>query len=173
MIFKILISTLIVVLSALVGYIISLGYDWRIKQLSAFIFSIKIMETEMNYSKSYLYDIVKKLCNSNENVIVDLYQQICSELKSNNGRGFTDIWIESVEKALDNSSLTQTDVRLIKDFGKSIGKMDLKNQEKIYTYFLKRFDLQLAEAREEKNKKSRVYKNIGFAVGVMVVVVLI
>ncbi len=173
MIFKITVSTLIILLSALVGYVISLNYDLRIKQLSAFIFSIKIMEAEMNYSKSYLYDIVGKLSSNSEKVIADLYRQVGNGLKNNNGKEFAEIWNDSVAQAFDTSSLTQTDIRLIKDFGKSIGKMDLKNQEKIYDYFLKRFDLQLVDATEEKNKKSRVYKNLGVAVGVMVVVVLI
>lgn len=173
MIFKIIISTLIIGLSALVGYIISLNYDLRIKQLSAFIFSLKIMEAEMNYSKSYLYDIVQKLSFNSDKIVADLYNQVCSGLKNNDGKEFTDIWNDSVERALESSSLTQADIRLIKDFGKSIGKMDLKNQEKIYDYFLKRFDLQLTDATEEKNKKSRVYKNLGFAIGIMVVVVLI
>lgn len=173
MFFKISISTLIVILSALVGYIISLTYDIRIKQLSAFIYSIKIMEAEMNYSKSYLHDIVNKLSTNNEKVIADLYKKVCKGLQNNSGKEFTILWNDSVEQALNTSSLTQTDIRLIKDFGKSIGKIDLKNQKKIYDYFLKRLDLQLEDAREEKNKKSRVYKNLGVAIGIMVVVVLI
>ncbi len=173
MIIKGVLAVSIIALSTLTGYLISLNYEIRIKQLTAFIYSIKVMETEMSYSKNFLMDIIKKLSLNNEKIVSYFYKNMADFLDRSYGEDFSTIWCASADISLEASALSGTDKKIIKDFGKNLGKMDMKNQQKIFDYFYKRFELQLEEAINEKIKKSRVYKNLGVAAGVMVVVVLI
>ncbi len=173
MIIKGILAVLIIILSTLTGYLVSLNYEFRIKQITAFIYSIKVMEAEMSYSKNFLIDIIKKLSKSNEKIICHFYENMADLLSRSYGKDFSDIWCTSVDISFETSDLSDTDIKIIKDFGKNLGKIDIKNQQKIFDYFYKRFELQLEEAINEKTKKSRVYKNLGVAAGVMVVVVLI
>lgn len=173
MIIKLVLSIPIIGLSALVGILISSNYENRIKQLHAFIYAMKVMDSEMNYSKNYLVDILKKLANSNEETIGAFFTNIINELSISFGKDFSYIWSDAVDKTFKSSTLSNNDIKLIKDLGKSLGKIDLINQQKILEYFYRRFNLQLEEAIEEKERKSRVYKNLGVAVGIMIVVILI
>ncbi len=173
MIIKGILSIAIIGLSTLIGYLISMNYEYRIKQLSAFIYSIKIMEAEMNYSKNFLMDIIKKLSSSNEKVVSCFYSNMEDLLRQSYGNDFSTLWSASVDLSFETSALSNSDIKIIKDFGKNLGKIDLENQQKIFDYFYKRLDFQMEEAINEKAQKSRVYKNIGVSVGIMIVVVLI
>lgn len=173
MMIKVILSVCIICLSTFTGYLIASSYDQRIKQISAFIYSVKLMEAEMNYSRNYILDILKKLSYNNEPCISNFFKKISEEIQKNNGKDFSAIWNDSIYDSFSSSSFSTIDLKLINDLGKSIGKMDLENQQKIFTYFYKRLELQLEDAVNEKTKKSRVYKNLGIAAGVMIVVVLI
>ncbi|NLK72917.1 MAG: hypothetical protein GX285_07870 [Clostridiales bacterium] len=173
MIIKMVLSASIIALSTLVGYLISSSFENRIKQLNALIFAIKIMDAEMNYSKNYLGEIINKLALNNDETIGIFFTNINNALNHSFGKDFSHIWNDAVEMTFKTGSLSKTDIKLLKDFGKRFGKIDLQNQKNIFEYFYRRFDLQLEEAINEKEKKSRVYRNLGVSVGIMIVVILI
>ena len=173
LVINIIISAGIILSTTLIGYICALNYDQRIKLLNTMLFSIKIMETDMCYSQNYLVDILIKLSMTKERAISDFYVGIYTDIYKNLGMDLEAIWIKNVDELLSNSPFTKEDLKIIKELGKSLGKIDFINQEKIFKYIGKRIELQLKEAEEQRDKKSRVYKNLGVAAGVMIVVILI
>jgi len=131
------------------------------------------MDAEMNYSKNYLGEIINKLALNNDETIGNFFTNISNDLNHSFGKDISHIWNDAVDMTFKAGSLSKSDIKLIKDFGKRFGNTDLQNQKNIFEYFYRRFDLQLEEAISEKEKKSRVYRNLGVSVGIMIVVILI
>lgn len=163
----------IILTTTLIGYLYAQSYEQRIRMLNNFIFSIKIMETDMSYNKSYLLDILIRLSETKDRVVSDFYKGIYSDMHSNPGMDFETLWINNADLFLKDSPFTKEDMKIIKELGKNLGKIDFINQEKLFQYINKRLDIQLKEAEVQRDKKSRVCKNLGVAAGITIVVILI
>ncbi len=170
---NIIFSIGIILTTTLIGYVFAQSYEQRIRMLHHFIFSIKIMETDMSYKKSYLLDILIRLSETKDRVVSNFFKGIYSEMHNNPGMDFETLWIKNADLFLKDTPFTNEDMKIIKELGKNLGKIDFINQEKLFQYIHKRLEIQLKEAEEQRDKKSRVYKNLGVAIGITIVVILI
>lgn len=170
---KIILSIMIVSLSFFAGYVYSLKYENRIRHLNELMHAFKTLEAEMNFSREILWNIFQKISDNNENLTGQMFQSLHDELYENKGRAFREIWHDAAEKTFGRTSLTREDMNVIIEFGLSLGKTDTQNQNKLFEHLFDRMNTQLAEAISKKEKEGRMYKSIGTACGIAIVVIII
>ncbi|HYE67847.1 MAG TPA: stage III sporulation protein AB, partial [Anaerovoracaceae bacterium] len=71
------------------------------------------------------------------------------------------------------SALNKEDKRIIADLGIELGKTDMESQSGMFQRTFSMLEAQTAEAIEEKKTKGKMYKSLGSAIGVLIVILLI
>lgn len=170
MLIKTILSLMIISSSTYIGYLKANTLSERIKTLEKIILSIKVLETEINYSKNYLKNIFRKIIyKSKDELINTFFTTICEDMDK---VGLFNSWEKAISKILFFDYLKDDDIKLLKELGKSLGNMDLENQNKMFKYFNEKFELLLQEAKTEQNNKSKIYRALGFGSGFIIVIML-
>jgi stage III sporulation protein AB len=94
-------------------------------------------------------------------------------LKNQASRDLSECWEEAVHTAYRESALNQEDKRIIADLGLELGKTDMESQSGMFLRTLSLLEAQTAEAIEDKKSKGKMYKSLGSAIGVLIVILLI
>ena len=74
---------------------------------------------------------------------------------------------------LKKNSLNTDDQKAIGDFFENIGLGDTENQLNICSLYSKELSIRLDEARKELREKSKLFKSLGFFIGLGVAIILI
>lgn len=173
MLFKGLLCIFILLSGVAIGQLKAKTYDNRVYHLQELITTLKVLESEMKFRMDPLPDLFLRISKITAGMSGKLLETTCQLLKDQNARDFPECWREAVEIAYIESSLTKEDKRILSDLGIELGKTDMGSQ---YSLFLRTFsllDAQVAEAIEDKKTKGKMYKSLGSAVGVLVVILLI
>ena len=80
-------------------------------------------------------------------------------------------WEEVIEKT--ETSLTDEDKSIIKNFGRMLGRTDLEGQISEIKLVQNFLNTQIEVAEREKQKNEKLYKTLGGVVGLAVVIILV
>lgn len=123
------------------------------------------LSTQLRYSTSDIFTLVSlSACTSG----LDFF-----EISDETGTPFYKVWSERVSEIPTKFGLKNSDRQLLLEFGEQLGKTDVDGQLKhleLYEALLKK---QLTDAENEINKKSKLYKTMGFFVGTAVALMII
>lgn len=170
---KVLLSILIIVSSFLIGYVISLSYSLRIKFLNDISYLINLLETEIDYSNTYLPDILYKISLDSKHKSTKIFSETYNNLLSSENTSLQDAWKKSINNNYKKLPMSEKDKDILLDFGYSLGKTDKENQKKNIKYTIIKLENQLKEAENQKSKNERLYKNLGALIGIAIVIIII
>ncbi len=169
LIFKILLSILIVFCATQVGIEIARKYVLREKELYEFKNAFKIMETKIRYTYEPLKEIFEYISQTIENKNISNFFKIVSEkIESISAKR---AWEEALEAV--NLNLNKEDIIVIKSFGKLLGKTDKLGQMSEIELVVSLIDKQIGQANKEREKNEKLYKKIGLIFGIGLVIILI
>lgn len=169
LIFKILLSILIVFCATQVGIEIARKYVLREKELYEFKNAFKIMETKIRYTYEPLKEIFEYISQTIEHKNVSSFFKIVSEkIESISAKR---AWEEALEAV--NLNLNKEDIIVIKSFGKLLGKTDKLGQMSEIELVVSLIDKQIGQANKEREKNEKLYKKIGLIFGIGLVIILI
>ncbi len=169
---KILACALIIFSSAALGYLKSKDFERRQKILTAFEANVVFMQNEMSFVKTNVIDIIKKL--SNFGGVTDVfYKEILTQYVNKNESTISDLWVESAHKNFKDEPILKGDLEVICLMAEGIGKSDVEGQNKIFNAVKSALKIKIDEAILDKNKNARLYKSLGFYVGVLIVVMFL
>ena len=95
------------------------------------------------------------------------------EISDETGTPFYRIWSERVNAIPAKFGLKKGDAALLLEFGEQLGKTDVDGQLKHLELYEALFKKQLTDAENEINKKSKLYKTMGFFVGTAAALMII
>lgn len=169
LIFKILLSILIVFCATQVGIEIARKYVLREKELYEFKNAFKIMETKIRYTYEPLKEIFEYISQTIENKNISNFFKIVSEkIESISAKR---AWEEALEAV--NLNLNKEDIIVVKSFGKLLGKTDKLGQMSEIELVVSLIDKQIGQANKEREKNEKLYKKIGLIFGIGLVIILI
>lgn len=173
MILKLLGGFLIIVSSGLIGVILASKYSLRPKTLKKFRFSMQILETEIIFGSTPLPYALQSISLKSESPWDAFFSEISKGIMERKFFSMEEAWNSAMKKHLDLPYLSKADTELIRSIGKVIGRSDTEDQKK-------HFNLLYAELRQleemaefEKRRNERMYKNLGFLLGIAIFIVLI
>ena len=159
--------------STLVGYLISNRYSGRVKELQDIITSLELFETKINYTYDTIPDCFKAISEYIGGCVGKIFKETASCLERQNDVSTGDCF----KNVLDNErvllNLNDTDIEILKGLSVSLGQIDLDSQIKNIRLVIHTLNSQPEQAKEEKSKNFKLYRNMGMLAGLVLMIVLI
>ena len=124
------------------------------KKLLSFVSNLS---TQLRYSTSDIFTLVSLSASISG---FDFF-----EISDETGTPFYRVWSERVNVIPAKFGLKKGDTALLLEFGEQLGKTDVDGQLKHLELYETLFKKQLTDSENEINKKSKLYKTMGFFVG--------
>ena len=167
-IFKMILSILIVVCATRLGVEIAKKYVQREKELYEIKNAFKIMETKMRYTYEPLKDIFNEISHTIDKNVSLIFKNAAEKIETHPAKS---TWEESVDNA--ELMINKEDKDIIKSFGKLLGKTDKLGQISEIELVCSLLDKQIGQASLEREKNEKLYKKIGLIMGLGLVIILI
>ncbi len=148
-------------------------YENRVYHLQELITALKVLESEMKYRLDPLPDLLLRVSRMKEGLSAAFLETAGMLLRDQAERDLPDCWSEAVETAYSESALNKEDRRILADLGIDLGKTDMESQAAMFLRTFSLLESQAAEASEEKKTKGKMYKSLGTAMGVLIVILFI
>lgn len=169
---KLIGAILLISATSYIGFDISKKLSSRTKELRMFIYSLQMIEAEMTFSHQSLRQIFIQVKEKTEGPVASFYERLAEHLKKPITY-FYSLWNDELNLLKQQSTLKESELTILQQFGKNIGNHTIEQQKKqikLTIYYLQK---QLDEAIEQKNKYDRTVKSLGFLVGLLIVLILI
>lgn len=173
MILKLLGGLIIIVSSGLMGILLARKYSIRPEALKKFRFSMQMLETEIIYGSTPLPYALQNISRKSEKPWNDFFYEISENIIKRKFFTMEEAWNNAMKKHLSLPFLSKADAELIKGMGKVIGRSDTEDQKKHFNLLYAELK-QLEEMAEfDRRRNERMYKNLGFLLGIAIFIVLI
>lgn len=166
---KIISCVLILFSSVALGYLKSKDFEKRQKILTCLKANVIFMENEMMLIRTNVLDIIKKLSKSGGDMR-QFYNEVVNQYNKDTESAISEIWKISADKFFKEAPVLKSDIDILCLLGEGLGKSDIEGQQKIFNTVKQELDIKLEEAVNDKNKNSRLYKSLGFYMGVLIIV---
>lgn len=173
MLVKLIASSILLFASGAIGYLISLRYSLRVKEISTFIIALNNLEAEILYYSNSLPLSMKRIAFKIDSSVSSFFLDTYESLSSMKGYTIEEAWKASVLKNYKKTSLTKEDIQIIIDFGKDLGIGNKEIQKNYFIYTKNLLEEQRKKAKKEKEVNSRLYNRLGFLIGLVIVIILI
>lgn len=152
------------------GFLKSAELSKRVKQLESFIDAINLIATEIRYFASPVDVIMNKLDSLDEYKPLKIFGY-CKDFMPES-HDFEKVWSMSIESAMPKLALNKGDIEALRWFGSMLGATDVQGQKANCERYAELLKQRLAQAREEKANKGRMYSSLGILAGTFLFVVL-
>lgn len=167
---KILICIAIVCITSYMGIELASSLNKREKILIDMVTFLKLVQNEMKY-----------MLNGIPNAFEKSRQNLNSSLKYSIGAIVVDMekyGVKNVDNSIDiniNSitELSSYDKQLVISTLKNLGRSDIESQNNIITNAIEILQRQIKEARDKKEKNTKVYRTVGIISGLLIIVIFI
>ncbi|OEF98431.1 stage III sporulation protein SpoIIIAB [Desulfuribacillus alkaliarsenatis] len=162
---------LILTSSTLIGFLLANRYGQRVKELRLIYSALKHFETEIIYGLTPMPEALRNIAKRMESPISNVYYEM-SEKFSEHELSTVDIWQTCWRDNRRHLALTKRDYDILMQLGYSIGQTDKENQLKHIGIALSYIQAEEEEARHDQQKHEKMYKYLGFLMGLMVVILM-
>ncbi|MFV0517571.1 MAG: hypothetical protein ACK5MV_09250 [Aminipila sp.] len=169
-----ILNTLIFVICSAIGYFMAQEYKCRVVNLQSFLDGLKKLEDEILYRKTPLPEALKNVSEEKDNNAAKyLFSNVSLNLGENGNHNFANIWSRYSVNLDKDFALKENDIHIISELGRGLGSTDAYGQSAVIQRACKQLESQLDEAVEANNTKGKMYKSLGIAVGLTIVIILI
>lgn len=164
---------LIITASGLLGILFSNRLSLRYYELKNLRRFMQMLETEVTYGATPLPVALMNTSKKAEGLISSFFICISDSLTDRSFYTVWDAWTYAADAVLMGTSLLKADIELIKSFGSILGCSDRVDQKKHFELFYLQLKHQEDAAQEEIKRSAKMYRSLGFLLGIAVFVVLI
>lgn len=169
--FRGMICLVIIFACGSLGILKAQTYSQRLEDLKDLKDMLHILSTEIGYRKDPLPAAFARIASYKDTRAMNLLYE-CSRAMQDS-RDLKQCWEEAISRAYLGSFLTQEDRFIIQDLGLQLGKSDIQGQAAMFALAETKLCIQIEEATRDKETKGKMYKGIGFSVGIVISIILI
>lgn len=154
--FKIILCMIVVICSTMVGYSYSMKLQKRKKVLGSFVLELKKCSAQIRYS-----------CRSLSSIFVDNFMNVVFT----DEEPFEVQWnemLKNYQKILDDE-----DVNILSEFAKILGTSDVTTEITNIDMYVEMLQLRIADADNNILLKGKLYKTLGFSLGLTIAILMI
>jgi stage III sporulation protein AB len=166
-------SILVLFSTSLMGYIYGKSYKERLENLIYLENCIKLLETEIIYGANPLPEAFMNVYNKGNKKVSYIFRLIIEKLNKDRECTIFDSFLSVGDTMKNELNFKNEDIEMFMTLGRSIGSSDRTDQEKNFKLILTQIKTLEDEARIEKDKNEKMFKNLGFLAGLAIVVILI
>ena len=171
--FKIAGGSLIIFSCTLIGFHLGKKFSDRYQNLKHLEQCIKILETEIVYGAVPLPDALMNVYRKGNKTISFIFKDINSHLLENRDGDIFSSFLNLVDVLKAKLNFKEEDIELFLSLGRMIGSSDRQDQEKNFKLILKQIAVNQGEAKLQRDKNERMYKNLGVLTGVAIIIILL
>lgn len=160
---------LLVISSTLTGFYFSNYLKLRKDFLKDFIAFLNTLKIQLRYSSGDIFQIIP-LC-SDSKILKPLFDQLSKSRCDN--ISFSELWINSVCVGAKVYKLKQSEINALADFGSKLGTTDTEGELSNIDLYTEVFLKSLENAMEDLSKKSKLYKTMGFFIGMSTALMIV
>ncbi|QIB69440.1 hypothetical protein Ami103574_08905 [Aminipila butyrica] len=166
-------NTLIFVICCGLGYVKSQEYQCRVANLQSILEGLKGLEDEIAYRKTPLPDALEMVSQERaEQAAKHLFAKVAVDLKGA-ASSLAESWLIHTKELKEDCAFTSDDIAAIGDLGKALGGTDVYGQTNVLQRAYRQIEGQLEQAQQENQTKGKMYKSLGIAIGLTLVIILI
>ncbi|WP_082233870.1 stage III sporulation protein SpoIIIAB [Halobacillus massiliensis] len=164
-------AVIILTVTTWIGFDTAAKFRKRPGQIRQWKSALQMIEAEMVYSQSSLWEVCEKMSKVLPSPICYFFTGLLRERET--CTDFGGLWASELRKQWFWNSMTKSDMDILIQFGSTLGQHDLIQQQKQIKLTSHHLDLQLNEAIEVSGKHQRLARGIGVLSGLLVVILLI
>ncbi len=166
---------IVVVLLASCGLGFRISYELidRIEDLQQIKRVLIMLRGEIKYANTPLTEALSTIAFRVPIPWTDFLKEIAETMDACDGSTFPSIFQKAQKKYLDRTSLLPKDLSRLSDFGANLGYLDKEMQLGSIDLYLEELEAEMKDAKEKVEKNSKVYRIMGMAVGVLILLVIL
>ncbi|MFZ5353565.1 MAG: stage III sporulation protein SpoIIIAB [Bacillota bacterium] len=173
MFIKLLGGILIIAASGLFGIALSNKYSCRPKDIRKLRTYLQMLETEIVYGATPLPYAFDSLAAKADREWVCFFSTISRNLIEGRYYNVKTAWEDAVDNELSEVYLNKEDRELMQSFGNILGSSDTEDQQKHFKLFYRQLEQQEQLADEDRKKNEKMYKSLGFLLGLVIFIILV
>lgn len=134
---------------------------------------LRYLEKEMIYHRTPLEEAITAASKTGSAEIADMLQSAAAAMQQRSGNAFREIWQESVAGSLENGVLTGQEMETVADCWMAFCNPDVVLQKTMLDKQLARMEILCQAAGEEYREKSGLYRKLGAAGGIFLIILLL
>lgn len=167
-----LIGSLFVILACTGGgFLIAQGYSNRTKEIRQLQNIITYIETEIIYGQTPLITIMTNISEREQGQLAKIFANIAESMQKNEGT-FAEAWQTAFEQMVSDTSLKASEVQVMQQLGKIMGRSDRANQQKYLRVALSHLQTEEQDAHELQKKYEKLSRTLGILTGILIVLLL-
>lgn len=166
-------GVLVILACGLSGILFSNRSNNRPKDLRRFRSLMQMLETEIIYSATPLPEAFNTLSDKSEGRFSSFFAYISDSLRHRQFFSFKDAWISGINNILlKETFLNNKDAEIIESFGNVLGCSDRNDQKKHFELLYIQLKHNEDIAEEERKKNTKMYRSLGFLLGIAIFIIL-
>ena len=137
------------------------------------LLALEIFETRIKYTYDSLSTSFLYIADNVKTKIYRIFYITAEEVKENKNASAGDIFKQVIDDEKVFLNLNNDDIEIIKELGISLGQTDLEGQLKNIRLVQTALKSQLDNAREEKNRNFKLYRNMGVLCGLILIIIIL
>jgi len=131
-----------------------------------------MLETEIVYGATPIPILLNKIGNKSKNEIGKIFLAAADLLNHNQGQTFEEVWYSAVNKNIQNTSFNKEDVEVLLSIGRNLGVSNCEDQMKHIRLIQEELKRHYEISIIEQSKNVKLFKNLGFLLGLSIVIML-
>ncbi|MCI1882470.1 MAG: stage III sporulation protein AB [Sporolactobacillus sp.] len=164
-------SALIIVAFSACGMLFARTYRERPKQIRQWRSALQSIETEIVYGRVPVEELAGRLSGRLPEPVRRFFVLLVDKLRT--GIPLDTAWEEAIREFWPTTSMRRAERDVILQFGATLGAEDTENQQKHIRLALADLEREEAEARAGQAANEKVFRNLGFLAGVLLVLLLL
>lgn len=170
---KLIGGLIIIIASTIIGFYISHLFYEKLRQLRELQYALQILESEIIYSAEPLYVAFSNLSLKVNEPLKLLFLDLANSIKDFEKDTLHDIFINSFDRYKERFLLEKEEIEVLVSFFSSLGTSDLEGQKKNFNLTMKKLDMLEKKADDKRQRNDKLVKYLGFASGILIVVILV
>ncbi|MEN1970122.1 stage III sporulation protein SpoIIIAB [Lentibacillus sp. N15] len=155
-----------------IGFEISKRLDDRPKHIRQLKNALQILEAEILYSQLPLQEAFHTIAKQIPNPLQSFFRALSEGMKQD-GVDLNHLWKQEIDVLMQTSSLGKIEQEILIQFGQTLGQHDFTQQQKHIQLTTSHLDRELAEARDDQYKYSKMAKSLGVLCGLFIVLLFL
>ncbi|MEW9093692.1 MAG: stage III sporulation protein SpoIIIAB [Clostridiaceae bacterium] len=170
---KVIGSLMVIISTTLSGILYGGNFKKRTHQLKELQRCIYQLQNEIVYTYTPLPQAFSNISKKSVYPINNFFDSISKLLYLNKVNNVYDGFQKAYEEVKDILNFTKEDINILFNFGKSLGESDIEGQKKVFALSLDNIKNQIEEAEILMKKNVKMYRFLGFSIGMMIVIIFI
>ncbi len=172
MTWRIVVGTIIVFCCSYIGISFSKNAQKRVLQLKAFCEMLNILSFNVNFLTLPLKEAMLRTAESREKIVKNVLMAAVGILDSKADASAKEAWIEAIEQNKSGMALKPSDIEILKALGENFGKGNKEDCLNNINLTIAKLKIVEEEGEEEIKKEGKLWRGLGFLIGVFVVIIL-